>query len=202
MIISRWDSDFNAGPSYSAIAQTAFGAPGFNPGGSVGYELIGNPAFTDLVPVQLPNPAINDLEVSTVNLTMGMVLQQSAGGVPGPGSISGVVGTLMQNNLPFLSMPMAFSAWGFVGTVSGFLFQGSLTPTTPFPIYQSDRFQLIFTFQLTQPIPQSGGGAAPATGSITFRMLDITEAQALGIGPSYGSKATLIGTQTPKESLF
>lgn len=201
MIISRWSSDLLTTPSYSSIAQQAFGGPSFDTGGSVGYELIGNPAFTDLIPVQLPSPALNDLSVTTVNLALGMVLQQSAGGVPGPGAVTSVIGTLYQNGIPFLSMPMAFNSWGFVGTISGFTFSGSLTPTTPFPIYLSDRFQLGFSFAMVQPIPQSGGGAAPATGITTFRMLDPTEAITLGFAGT-GSKATFVGTQTPKESLF
>jgi hypothetical protein len=203
-VISRWNSDLVTTPAYSAQLGIAYGTPAYNPGGDAGYTLVGNPPYSDLLPVQIPSRALNDLDVSNVTIIAAICISQSAGQRPGPGAIASVQGTLLQNQVPFISLPLAFSEWGFGSFVSGapiYTFAGTYTPPVPFPIYLSDTFQLGLVMTLVQPVPQDSGIAAPTTGDVEYKIVDPSFARTLGLAGNY-SKVSFIGTQTPKDTLF
>lgn len=193
-------------PAYAAVSASAYGGASYVPGGPVGYQAPGGGLVqaVDLIPVQLPNPAINDLEITTVNMTVVLIATQSGGGRPGPAALDPGNGILLQNNIPFLQFPMQLAFWGFGSVFPNaplYTFTGTITPTTPFPIYQSDRFQMAMAFSVNQPIPQDGGGAPPVGSDFQYRMVDPAEAIFVNQRGNY-SFTEFIGTLTAKDDLF
>lgn len=187
--LTRWNSIFTLPDSYLGQELLPFTA-NVNVGGPVAFGLPSLPSLPDLIPIQLPNPAINDIQIETISADIGItVFENLESSDPAPGIVTGSL-LLARRNEGFLTIPLDDVAWGTTpptGTAT-YKMSGEVTPQTPIRLYQSDTFQLSVLCSIPFPVPQYNGATSPTS----YVFVNIAE----------GSTINMIGSLVAKGSLF